>query len=133
MRRYRIPKPKPYEVAIDEFYTDNDKCLWNGYLEEKVDEVTEFIPVMGEVRNPNLPALEEFRKLQNLYYDVYNNGGCNAISMNDDNADDREHWGMSKSTMSNLRRHPDMLEARIQKALGAARVELIEAGMILAE
>jgi hypothetical protein len=88
---------------------------------------------MGEVRNPNLPALEEFRKLQNLYYDVYNNGGCNAISMNDDNADDREHWGMSKSTMSDLRRHPDKLEARVQQALGAARAELIEAGMILAE
>jgi hypothetical protein len=130
MRRWRRPAPKPYEIAIDEFYSGNDKCLWNGYLEEQVDEVGAFIPSQGKVEDPNLPKLEEFRKLQNVYYDVYNNGGCNCVSMNEDTPEYRERWGMSKATMSRLRRHPDKLEARMQKLLGEARRELIEAGML---
>lgn len=130
MRRWRIPAPKPYEIAIDEFYSDNDKVLWNGYREDDVAEVDAHIPASGKVEDENLPALEAFRKLQNFYYDVYNNGGCNAVTMNDDRPSDREHWGMSKSTMSRLRANPDKLEARVQATLDKAWFELVDAGMI---
>jgi hypothetical protein len=130
MRRWRIPAPKPYEIAIDEFYSDNDKVLWNGYREDDVAVVDACIPDSGKVEDENLPALEAFRKLQNFYYDVYNNGGCNAVTMNEDTPAYREHWGMSKSTMSRLRANPAQLEARIQLALDKAWSELVDAGMI---
>lgn len=117
MRRYK------YETAIDAFLKDNDECLWAGHREDDIAKVTEAIPASGECRNDQ-PALERFRKLQNFYYDVYNNGGGNAINMNDDDPEDREHWGMSRSTMSRLRAYPNELERRIQIALTEAVVEI---------
>jgi hypothetical protein len=119
MRKYR------YETAIDEFLKDNDECLWAGYREDDVAKTTAAIPVSGECRIDQ-PALEKFRQLQNLYYDIYNNGGGNAIDMNVDCRDDREHWGMSKSTMQKLRANPAELERRTQSALDDAIVEIDE-------
>lgn len=114
-----------FETAITKFIDNNDECLWNGHREDDVAKATAEIPTSGECRSDQ-PALEKFRQLQNFYYDVYNNGGGNAIDMNDDDYDDREHWGMSRSTMRRLRATPAELERRIQLALDAAIAEIAE-------
>jgi hypothetical protein len=114
-----------WEKAITKFIDGNDECLWNGHREDDIAKATEEIPTSGECRSDQ-PALEKFRQLQNFYYDVYNNGGGNAIDMNDDDYDDREHWGMSRSTMRRLRATPAELERRIQLALDGAIAEIAE-------
>lgn len=53
---------------------------WNhsGTHQVLAVELYERIPEMGIVTNPSKSkALERFRKAQNAYYDVFNNGGCN--------------------------------------------------------
>jgi hypothetical protein len=47
-------------------------------LSSKLDEL---LPVMGSVDNPEQsPKLERYRKMNNAYYDLYNNGGGNPSS-----------------------------------------------------
>ena len=42
------------------------------HLASKLDQ---FLPLMGEIDNPKEnPALEKFRKAQNVVYDIFNNG-----------------------------------------------------------
>ena len=48
-----------------------------GVLEAR-EKLWALVPDEGEVANPEEnPALEKFRMVSNIYYDVYNNGGCN--------------------------------------------------------
>ena len=48
----------------------------NSPYQDKSDKLQDLIPAMGEVEDAeNNPALEAFRELANVYYDVYNNGG----------------------------------------------------------
>ena len=56
--------------------------FWNGKKHEKAfDALSALVPSVGKVPNPRKnQALEDWRRLQNLYYDVYNNGGCNWAS-----------------------------------------------------
>ena len=54
---------------------------WNhdGLHEDKLEKLHSLIPAMGEVPNGKTTNknLERFRKAQNCYYDLYNNGLCN--------------------------------------------------------
>lgn len=61
-----------------------------GKYPEVLAAVQELIPGEGEVVNKKSnPALEKFRKAQNCYYDLYNNGLCNR------RADFRRMFGFS--------------------------------------
>ena len=55
-------------------YWDND-----GAHQDKVEKLTELLPFFGPVANAKTTnkRLEKFRKAQNCYYDLYNNGLCN--------------------------------------------------------
>lgn len=47
------------------------------HLAEEINNLDIF-PAMGEVEDKkNNPALEKFRKAQNVVYDIFNNGLCN--------------------------------------------------------
>ena len=58
-------------------YWDND-----GAHQDKVEKLTELLPFFGPVANAKTTnkRLEKFRKAQNCYYDLYNNGLCNRAS-----------------------------------------------------
>ena len=64
--------------------SDNfENTYWNNNGKHKafVQKVQDLIPSSGEVTNAKKnPALEKFRKAQNVYYDVYNNGLCNRAA-----------------------------------------------------
>jgi len=51
----------------------------NGLHQDKLEKLHSLIPAMGEVPNGKTTNknLERFRKAQNCYYDLYNNGLCN--------------------------------------------------------
>lgn len=51
--------------------------FWNGKNEEQVNKLNKLIPITGKIEGENKKALENWRKLQNMYYEIYNNGGCN--------------------------------------------------------
>lgn len=57
---------------------DYSKTYWSGKGTYQVlaDKISELIPAEGHCP-PNVPALESYRLAANLYYDLYNNGGCN--------------------------------------------------------
>lgn len=113
-----------WSINIDRFYTDNDECVWNGYREDDIDKLNAHIPASGECSITHHPALEEFRRIQNIYYDIYNNGGCNCIDLNDDESSDRKHWGFASATMASWRRDPARLELKLHEAINAALDEL---------
>ena len=54
---------------------------WNnkGTFQEIADSLQRLIPAVGEVPEGKTTnkALERFRRAQNCYYDLYNNGLCN--------------------------------------------------------
>lgn len=54
---------------------------WNneGTYQNEAEELQALLPVFGEVDKGKTTnkALERFRKAQNCYYDLYNNGLCN--------------------------------------------------------
>lgn len=58
-----------------------ENTYWNnkGVYESLVKQLEKRIPVMGEC-DKRLPKLERLRKAINLYYALYNNGGCNYAS-----------------------------------------------------
>lgn len=51
-----------------------------GQYQNLVEELTERLPFFGPVENAKTTNkhLEKFRKAQNCYYDLYNNGLCNC-------------------------------------------------------
>ena len=51
-----------------------------GQYQSLVEELTERLPFFGPVENAKTTNkhLEKFRKAQNCYYDLYNNGLCNC-------------------------------------------------------
>ena len=51
--------------------------FWNGKHEQIVAMVSAEIPSEGRVTDPARPALEAWRRLNNAYYDYYNNGFWN--------------------------------------------------------
>ena len=55
---------------------------WNheGRYQELSEKIEKLIPVSGECEDPNL---ETFRLIGNAYYDIYNNGACNAHRFED--------------------------------------------------
>ena len=57
-----------------------EATYWNskGTHQELVEKLQKLIPVMGSVEKPwKNKNLERFRKAQNAYYDIFNNGGMN--------------------------------------------------------
>lgn len=56
--------------------TKNGKSYWNdnGKYQKEYQKICTLIPAEGECKNKNL---EIFRCLNNLAYDLYNNGACN--------------------------------------------------------
>ena len=52
------------------------KIYWNnsGKYQKEYDELKEHVPQWGESDNA---AIEAVRRIGNVYYDLYNNGGCN--------------------------------------------------------
>lgn len=56
-----------------------ETTYWDGYgtHQELVKKLNELIPVMGEIKGSKNVNLERFRKAQNAYYDIFNNGGMN--------------------------------------------------------
>ena len=60
---------------------DLSNTYWssNGlFTQDTVDKLSKLIPQRGKVINPRKNRkLEKFRKAQNCYYDLYNNGLCN--------------------------------------------------------
>ena len=62
-----------------------------GKYQSQSDQIAQDIPAEGHAQNV---AVELYRCAQNVYYEIYNNGGCN---MGMDAADDRFHE-FSKNT-----------------------------------
>lgn len=59
----------------------NENTYWNnkGTYPEAVEKLQALIPVSGSVANPyKNKALERFRKAQNAYYRLYNDGDFNS-------------------------------------------------------
>jgi hypothetical protein len=56
-----------------------ENTFWAGKEGDKVSALQKLIPMQGKVPNGRTTnrALEDWRMLQNMYYDIYNNGGCN--------------------------------------------------------
>ena len=48
--------------------------FWEGKWGERVDVLDALIPDNGKVTDKTSPMLEDWRKLQNAYYRVYNDG-----------------------------------------------------------
>lgn len=60
-----------------------NKTFWAGTspMQDKYDTLWRLVPSQGEVilENKELQkSVEAFRSITRLYYDVYNNGGCNV-------------------------------------------------------
>lgn len=55
-----------------------DNTYWNGKgkYEQEYNQIKSLIPNEGEVIGN--PSLETLRQVINAYYDIYNNGACNA-------------------------------------------------------
>jgi len=106
-----------WERAVDEFLARTPDAIWNGGHKALVEQLNELIPTQGAVESA-FPALEKFRQMQNVMYDIYNNGGCNLMYL-----EDRDQWGVSKAVASNLRLHPEKLEERTLAAMFAAAAE----------
>lgn len=53
------------------------KTLWEGANKHVVEKLQKDIPAQGPVTDKNRPKLEAHRKMQNAYYDHYNNGSIN--------------------------------------------------------
>lgn len=58
---------------------DFENSYWNskGQYQHLVDKLNELIPISGPVTTKKSSKLERFRKIQNAYYDLFNNGGMN--------------------------------------------------------
>lgn len=58
-----------------------DNTYWNakGLYQEQANKLGELIPLQGECEHYRTTnkALDKFRRAQNCYYDLYNNGLCN--------------------------------------------------------
>lgn len=54
------------------------ETFWNGKNEAAIDKLNEMIPHYGSIQDKKKnKALEDWRVMQNIYYEVYNNGGIN--------------------------------------------------------
>lgn len=51
-----------------------DGTFWAGKMEKLVEMLQADVPFEGKVKDKKRPMLEEWRKLQNAYYRVYNDG-----------------------------------------------------------
>ena len=55
---------------------DYSNTFWNNKFSEQVDKLQAFIPSMGDAKHVSR-VIEDGRRMVNLYYEIYNNGGCN--------------------------------------------------------
>ena len=82
---------------------------WNNTGKNQIlgDQLDDLIPASGSVLNPmKNHKLEKFRKAQNCYYDLYNNGLCNRM------AEFRKVYGFSASDYKrDDRSYPDFSDA----------------------
>ena len=60
-----------------EYNYENSYWCNKGQYKDLADELNKLIPSSVEVKKPKSPKLERFRKVQNAYYDLFNNGGGN--------------------------------------------------------
>ena len=101
-----------WEQKINKF----ESIFWDTHtLDDLVEAVNKELPVSGA---SDIPELEEWRLAQNLFYDIYNNGGANAIDLAGSNS--KEQFGVGKARASQLRGSPEELENRTLKALETA-------------
>lgn len=63
-------------MSEHETYKNSYWC-GKGRYKDLLEALNKLIPSEGEVKGSKNKKLERFRKLQNAYYDLYNNGGCN--------------------------------------------------------
>jgi hypothetical protein len=56
-----------------------ENTYWNrsGTYQNLAEELGKLVPAMGEIKGSKNRQLERYRKAQNAYYDIFNNGGCN--------------------------------------------------------
>jgi len=82
---------------------------WNNTGKNQIlgDQLQKLVPASGAVLNPRKnPKLEKFRKAQNCYYDLYNNGLCNRM------AEFRGVYGFGASNYKRAdRSYPDFSDA----------------------
>lgn len=63
---------------------EKPKTFWDGKSENETEILNNLIPVEGPVFDTTRVNLEIWRKFQNCYYDIYNNGFCNYDNLKDD-------------------------------------------------
>lgn len=101
-----------WEQRIHKF----ESIFWDTHiLDDLVEAVNKELPSSG---SSEIPELEEWRKAQNLFYDIYNNGGANSIDLAGSNS--KEQFGVGSSRAKQLRGSPQELENRTLKALETA-------------
>lgn len=68
-------------IITDQFIQEKTYWSGNGKYEVLIKNLQKLVPDNGTVKNPKKNRkLEKFRKAQNCYYDLYNNGLCNRAS-----------------------------------------------------
>ena len=81
-----------WEQKIHKF----ESIFWDTHiLDDLVEAVNKELPSSGA---SEIPELEEWRKAQNLFYDIYNNGGSNCIDLAGSNS--KEQFGVGSSPVS---------------------------------
>ena len=107
------------------------KTFWdnNHPLQAVADQLQNRIPVSGEVEDAAAnPALEEFRKGMNLYYEIFNNGCMNRSDGS------KKYFGIPGSEMKRLCRIGNWkmihgyTEPGMEKLVIAAAVEQLAKG-----
>ena len=98
---------------------------WNetGKNQYLADQLLTLIPVSGSVPNPRKnKKLEKFRKAQNCYYDLYNNGLMNRM------AEFRSVYGFGASNYKQTwRSYPDFADAMYSKVEELLNLIILEA------
>lgn len=97
-----------WEQRIHKF----ESIFWDTHiLDDLVEAVNKELPSSGA---SEIPELEEWRKAQNLFFDIYSHGGAAALR------GDITRFGVGSSRAKQLRGSPQELENRTLKALETA-------------
>jgi len=94
----------------ENFYTYESKLWHTDEFDSLMNKANKCVPMEG---SSEYPMIERWRMAQNLWYDIYNNGGSNATQ--DDGMLGR--FGVKPSRARHLRANLDQLEERTLKAL----------------
>lgn len=81
---------------------NDDRSYWNnkGKYQKQADTLAKLVPNSGEASDPKI---ELFRRVQNLYYEIFNNGGDNLEGDGNDFEVVRlEHEGFRLPTVNRI-------------------------------